>query len=428
MKKNLIQSIAKGLGVLLFVVSPLSAQVFTGLGGPLAGGDGTAPVDISANGQVIAGNNLSETSFPGPDIQAFRWESGTGLTGLGVPAGALTSFAQHVSQDGRVIAGGCDFPISGGDPRAFMTEAFRWTMQGGFVLVPVLPGGTSNSIAGLSANGFVLTGSGDSSAGFQAFRWTQKTGTVGLGFLPGENYSQSEGISADGSVIVGESGNGEKIEAFRWTESDGMESLGFLPNSTENDQIAVSANGRVVIGTGVIGSDPSAQSFEAFRWTGSGGIMGLGFLPGENYSRADKVSASGAVIAGVGKPDAFSTSSQAFRWTRAGGMVGLGYLPGGGSYSYVESMVPDGSILAGSSDSANGVIQAFLWTESGGMRSVQDILTNDYGVDLTGWTLRTALISADGKTLTGEGINPSGQNEAWVAYLSNGSPAATPGQ
>ncbi|GAH22327.1 unnamed protein product, partial [marine sediment metagenome] len=43
---------------------------------------------------------------------------------------------------------------------------------------------------------------------------------------------------------------------------------------------------------------------------------------------------------------------------------------------------------------------------------------NDFGVDLTGWTLRSATgISDDGLTFVGYGLNPSGYQEAWIATI-----------
>jgi len=52
------------------------------------------------------------------------------------------------------------------------------------------------------------------------------------------------------------------------------------------------------------------------------------------------------------------------------------------------------------------------------MRSLHAVLSNDYGLDLTGWTLSEARdISPDGRVIVGWGINPSGKQEAWIASL-----------
>jgi hypothetical protein len=61
------------------------------------------------------------------------------------------------------------------------------------------------------------------------------------------------------------------------------------------------------------------------------------------------------------------------------------------------------------------------------MRSLQQVLTNDYGLDLTGWSLNVAnAISADGLTIVGSGTNPNGLTEAWIASL-DGEPVSQPG-
>ena len=86
----------------------------------------------------------------------------------------------------------------------------------------------------------------------------------------------------------------------------------------------------------------------------------------------------------------------------------------------------DGSTVVGASFSANG-LEAFLWTEDGGMRSVKDLLTNEYGLDLTGWSLSRARgISADGSTIVGYGRNADGNTEAWVARLDTSDSQSVP--
>ncbi|WP_262382229.1 hypothetical protein [Microcystis aeruginosa] len=60
-----------------------------------------------------------------------------------------------------------------------------------------LPGGIFNSQAyGVSANGSVVVGRGNSANGFEASRWTQETGMVGVGNSPIMRYAW--GVSADG--------------------------------------------------------------------------------------------------------------------------------------------------------------------------------------------------------------------------------------
>jgi len=69
---------------------------------------------------------------------------------------------------------------------------------------------------------------------------------------------------------------------------------------------------------------------------------------------------------------------QAFRWTSGSGMVGLGDI-------------------------------------AGGMQALFDVLVANGVAAVTGWTLVEATgVSADGAWVTGYGINPMGQTEAFV--------------
>ena len=180
----------------------------------------------------------------------------------------------------------------------------------------------------------------------------------------------------------------------------------------------VSADGSAVVGEG-----SSALGEEAFRWTSSGGMVGLGsFIGGEFFSRANGVSADGSVVVGQGSA---ASGDEAFRWTSGGGMVGLGYLAGGDPFSRANGVSADGSVVVGFAISASGN-EAFRWTSENGMQSVASILTTA-GVDLAGWTLLSASgVSADGNTIVGDGINPDGLAEAWVANLSDAPLPTTP--
>ena len=56
------------------------------------------------------------------------------------------------------------------------------------------------------------------------------------------------------------------------------------------------------------------------------------------------------------------------------------------------------------------------------MRAVADVLAAT-GVELTGWRLIEATgISDNGRVVVGRGLNPQGQEEAWMAVLPGLSP------
>jgi len=315
----------------------------------------------------------------------------------GLPNGSFSSGAFGVSADGSVVVGRSNGANGG--------EAFRWTNTDGMVGLGDLPGGRFSSGAlGVSADGSVVVGSGSAPIRREAFRWTEADGMVGLGDLPGLGFfSEARDVSADSSAVVGSSLGNDGIEAFRWTEVDGMVGLGDLPGGRfDSDAWGVSADGSVVVGF-----SESASGREAFRWTEADGMVGLGDLPGGRFfSIARDVSADGSVV--VGRSDT-SNSTVAFRWTEADGMVRLSDLPGSDAWG----VSADGSIVVGSRRS-----EAFRWTESDGMRNLSNILTDDFGLDLSGWRLHTAAdISADGLTIVGIGTNPDGRQEAWIAQL-----------
>lgn len=329
--------------------------------------------------------------------------------GLGdLPGSIFTSEARGVSADGSTVVG-YGSSASG-------TEAFRWTSGDGMVGLGDLPGGYFSSVAyGVSADGLVVVGEGYSASADEAFRWTSSDGMVGLGDLSGGGFSSSaRGVSADGSVVVGYSiSNSSSYEAFRWTSGDGMVGLGDLSGGQVYSRARdVSADGSVVAGWSV-----SASGHEAFRWTSDDGMIGLGDLPGGSFnSYTRSVSADGSTVVGSSMS---ASGREAFRWTSDDGMVGLGDLPGGDFYSSAQGVSADGSVVVGYSRvSFVARDEAFIWDTANGMQSLKDVLVNDHGLDLSGWTLHEALgISPDGLTIVGHGYNPSGYTEAWVATI-----------
>ena len=113
------------------------------------------------------------------------------------------------------------------------------------------------------------------------------------------------------------------------------------------------------------------------------------------------------------------SAKQAFIW-EAGVMTGLGFLAdaAGPFESKATGVSANGSVVVGESKTAAGK-EAFIWTaESNEMRSLRDLIEEDLGIDLTGWTLdKPPVLSSDGETMVALAINPDGDVEVFVTYV-----------
>jgi probable HAF family extracellular repeat protein len=345
-----------------------------------------------------------------------------------------------------------------------------------FTGVGDLPGGAASSGAfGVSADGAVVVGSSEVSGGTEAFRWTPGGGIVGLGFLSASNpFSEATGISSGGAVVVGNSHNGSGERAFRWTSGSGLVTLGTFSCSSCDPTTGangVSGDGLVVVGTALARSSLGDPHLDAARWSGGGtGISDLGDLSGPaTFNNATGASSNGAVIVGEGES---SAGTQGWIWSASTGMDPLVGVPGaltrsgamaisadastivgvantdpastghleaarwtGSGYGTLEllgslgqpssqanAVNADGSRIVGRARNAANDLRAFVWDAANGMRELSSVLEQDYGLDLGGWVLREAHgvsdLGPDGEfTIVGEGINPSGEPEGWVAVL-----------
>ena len=252
-----------------------------------------------------------------------------------------------------------------------------WTAAGGMIGLGLTGGGPPQSVANrVSGDGTTVVGFRKVNASDpRAFRWNG-----GSKIDITSNKSQARDVNSDGSVIVGWSGN--TPIAFRWTGGSPV-SLGHL-GGFSSEANAVSADGNVVVGR---------SSGQSFRWTQGTGMVGIG---GE---WAFDTSADGSVV--VGKAD-----SHAYRWTQETGIENLGELTvTTGPLGEALSVSADGSVVVGWSnvDAPSGQA-AFIWDSFHGMRNLRTILTDDLGLDLTGWSLEKATgISSDGLTIVGWG-------------------------
>lgn len=343
------------------------------------------------------------------------------FTGLGdLPGGPFVSRANAVSADGRVVVGSSASATSEGS-----TEAFIWTLESGMVGMaktgsPYYP----RSAFGVSGNGLTVAGTGETPSQGAAWIWSSSTGFQEVGDLPGGGVGSSvQSLSLDGSTVVGigSSDFNPGGEPYRWTAKTGILGLGDLEGGlVGGGAFGVNGDGSVVVGAG-----NSELGGEAFRWTIDEGMVGLGDLPGGRFqSFASAVSADGHATVGWSTSDRSFPNAEAMRWTAKTGMIGLGDLPGGSFASFAYGVSADGFIVVGRATIARtGGAPAdlpvpFIWDEAHGMRDLQEVLVNDFGLDLTGWKLGTAYaISADGTTIVGQGLNPLGQSEAWLARI-----------
>jgi probable HAF family extracellular repeat protein len=325
-------------------------------------GIGGAPYGISADGSTVVGESGGE---------AFRWTAATGLQPLGKFGGDAT-YATAVSADGSVVTAFADpygFP-----PRS---KGLRWTAAAGY-----------QSIGNLATDG------------------------SGMESVP-------QAISPDGSVVVGYASTDQSYDrmAFRWTAA-GMQGLGRMPGSSRNDgTTGVSADGATIVGTEMM--DTAPLTTRGFRWTAATGMQPLDQpIFGSTSTRVNGISADGSTIIGLLRTD--DNAEVAVRWTSAGLDV-LGDLPGGSLASaHANAVSADGSVIVGIAATADRTT-AFIWDAGHGMRALDEVLHDDYGVDVSGWRLASASgVSADGKVICGVDVFGRG----WVATL--GDPVPPP--
>jgi uncharacterized membrane protein len=307
------------------------------------------------------------------------------FTGLGdLPGPGFYTQVWDVSGNGKVAVGSAaSSTISSG------TRAFRW--ENGVMEPLIAPLDTWTAAVAASADGGVIVGDG--------WRWDHGVVTRVLDPTGEPGYLQD--VSADGSVVVGWASQG----GFRW-QNGVAESFAPPPGySVIGRHVVVSGDGSVIAGEANDGGD----SFLAFRWEDLVPTQ----LPnlGAAVPIVNGISNNGAVIVGLG--------SQPGYW-KAGEFHELPLLP---PFTFGEPFdaSSDGSVIVGSSNSYDPVHfevvgHATLWVRREAY-SLAALLANQ-GIDLTGWEVREIqAVSNDGTTMVGQGKNPSGQTEAWIAHL-----------
>ncbi|MCG3121870.1 MAG: hypothetical protein GIKADHBN_00242 [Phycisphaerales bacterium] len=331
------------------------------------------------------------------------------LRGVGdLPGGQFASSAAGLSPDGRYVCGSS--ASANGD------EGFVWH-QGAMTGMGIPPGRVRTTasdvvvVAGLpKAVGLAFDG-----FSYVGVMWTPLEGITQLQDLPGGAGAHfAEDISHDGSRIIG-SAQASAFEPTLWTNGTPV-ALGLLAGADYGGGIAISADGNTAVGHMIDESGPPGL-FRSFRWTSTGGLSELGPMPGYSETLANGVSSDGLVVVGyaINSP---AGDFVAFRWAQSGGFQSLGHLAGAARpQSSAHAVSSSGGVVVGSGRNAGDQYEAVVWTPTTGMVSLRSYLAAR-GANVTGWTLTAATdISDDGSVICGEGINPAGNSEGWVATL-----------
>ncbi len=320
---------------------------------------------------------------------------------------APSSSALGISGDGTVVVGSA---VAG------TTVPFRWTRESGLEMLFLPPPGFESVWAqSASEDGSVIIGRGrlTTTNEWMAWRWTEAGGFEQLGDLPGGGVdSDARDISADGTIIVGSARDATIYRAAYWTEVAGWVILPDLPGGHLGAGAhAISPSGQFIVGGSNSANNAFPGHLEATRWTNFASPIGLGDLPGASFnSTALAVSADGSVIAAACSVP--GSAPPVGVWTLATGMVAIG----GGIATDISA---DGTIIVGrhtpGSGSAN---RACIWVNGVGPRLLTTVLSQDYGIDTTGWIFEEALaVSYDGQVIVGRGSIAGVGQQGWVVYL-----------
>jgi len=350
------------------------------------------------------------TPIPGTSTTPGTNPSFCGLSGTSGWSGV------RVSADGNVVATVSYAPgfVAGAVPR----QGVRWTAATGTTVIqPSIPG--NYPIVGLSFDGSVIYG--------ESWRWTQATGAIDV--LPwlrnaiGQQTRILFGCAWDGITLVGIEGiYPSDSDMVRWPQGifGPRQTMPRAPTFPEGYFYfnAISGDGQVLGGlarrptTSPIGADTYAAAIV----TPNGVTLLTGESGGEGVTG---LSADGSVA--VGYTTVVGSSGprlRAFRWDA---VTGLALLDTGVAFSdasYARATNLDGTVAVGDYlVIGQPNTRAFLWTATNDFVDLREELVVNYGLasELAGWQLLVATdVSADGRVVVGQGINPLGCEQAFV--------------
>lgn len=374
-----VRMLAAALAALL-LAAPAFAARFIDLGFAVE------PEGVSGNGRVVVGAYTPgrEPNDPGcgficgllcdaPCREAFRWTSANGFETIVVDTAPGDYYAVGASQDGEMIGVRRRYVGTGG----YFDPGFRWSSDG--QIIEMDPNGAWSATAlGISDDGLWLYGEADYGT-IDAVLWSPVYGTKHL-------YWEAAVIDVSADITaVGDYRDPLHTSGFMW--------LPFLRHLSGDSAVLPGVPGETLWGsaTAISGDAHVVAGYLA---------RGVVLVPSYSYE-----------------------SEQPVRWVDEQVQPLPQLLPNPASNAIPSAVSYDGKLIVGY-DESPGPRTAVIWNANNQIRSIQDLLTNDNGLDLAGWQLEEATdISHDGSVIVGTGVNPDGHDHGWVAVI----PLACPG-
>lgn len=316
-----------------------------------------------------------------------------------------------ISEDGMTVVG-LSSRVDDNSP-----SCFRWTPGGSLVGLPDLnTGPNSAEVYGVSADGARAVGTGtvfltsSNEVVNRPIRWTGAT-PGSLPPAPNGRTAAGFGISGDGLVVVGHTSTfpgGNADRAVRWVGSTPQmftyTSGPFAGNTVGGRATATNWDGSVVTGQEFNGST-------AWVWRQGIGATTLQLTPAYTFGSITDVSNDGNSLLLSLRPDS------GLGWTIGimnGGLITeMPRLPGSQGMD-PTSMSADCATVAGVASTPFG--ERAVLVRADGAYLLKSVLEGA-GLDLTGWTLSSCVVSGDGLHFAGRGFDPQGRTQAWYATI-----------
>jgi hypothetical protein len=306
-----------------------------------------------------------------------------------------------------------------------VVAAVGWSPSTGYFFLPPSPN-VSAGVTACTPDGSKVYGGIATVNGNVPVVWTNRTSLPTP--IPGHPDPKLIGIgiyatNIDGTILAGTTHTYKtnKLGMFIWRagvrKNMGWEFITQFPPGMDYGGLN-DLNDDGTIGFG--GSVWSDGSYQGIRWSKVQGIQALGDLPGGTLNSSLWACSDDGQLA-VGHTVQLLNIYNASVWTPLNSWVSCGLLKPEHSGSGFIDVDHSGRVAVGTSDFVVPIVDrtGILWNARDGMRSVKDVLVNDYGLtEAAAWNLTDVIaISPNGRYLAGGGLNPQGKGERWWAEI-----------